>query len=233
MDLRDTLTKIKRYYHKRHFFASGNLPKGLNDTMITLIPKVDVPEKPVNFRPISLCNVSYKIITKIISNRLKEVMKEAIGPNQSSFVLGRQITDNILIYQETLNTMRKKKGNKGFMVVEIDLEKAYDRLSWDFIRDTLRKVGMEDVWTRNIMACVESARLSLIWEGEKSSYFEPGRGIRQGDSISPYLFVLCIERLSHIICKEVWDGRWKGIKLSKNGYVNGASSEENCRLYVG
>lgn len=113
--------------------------------------------------------------------------------------------------------MRKKKGENGLMVIKIDLEKAYDRLSWDFIRDTMVKVGLRSDWIRNIMACVESTRLSILWDGEQSNYWKPGRGIRQRDSMSPYLFVLCMERLSHMIMEEVREGRWKGIKVSRNG----------------
>lgn len=201
------------------FFNTGDLQEGMNDTYITLIPKVDKPERPTNFRPISLCNVSYKIITKAMANKLKDILKEVIGPNQSSFVPERQITDNILIYQEVLNTMKRKRNGKGLMAIKIDLEKAYDRLSWEFIKDTLEEVGMDHTWTRNIMACVETSRLSILWEGEQTEYFKPGRGIRQGDPISPYLFVLCMERLSHIIQAEVANGNWKGVKVSRKGPV--------------
>lgn len=97
----------------KDFFLSGRLLDGINDTYITLIPKTENPERPIHFRPISLCNVSYKIITKAMTIRLKEVMKEMVGSNQSSFVPGRQITDNIIIYQEILNIMRKREEDKG------------------------------------------------------------------------------------------------------------------------
>lgn len=85
----------------------------MNDTDITLIPKVDLPERETHFRPISLCNVSYKAITKLMTTRLKGLMQEVIGPQQSSFVPGRQITDNVIIYQETLNAMRRKTGRRA------------------------------------------------------------------------------------------------------------------------
>lgn len=169
------------------------------------------------FRPISLCNVSYKILTKVITNRLKRIMHELIGPQQSSFVPGRQITDNVLVYQEVLHSMKKKTGTKGMMAIKIDLEKAYDRLSWKFIRETLRETGMNELWVRNIMSCIESTRMALLWNGERTDWFIPGRGIRQGDSLSPYIFVLCIERLSHMINHSIREGLWKPIKLSRHG----------------
>lgn len=130
------------------FVRTGQLREGMNDTLVSLIPKVKNPEKVTQLRPISLCNVSYKIITKVLTNRLKEVLGDIVGPEQSSFVPKREIVDNIAIYQEALHTMRVKKGKVGYMILKIDLEKAYDRLSWSFIRETLREVGLnKDGWT--------------------------------------------------------------------------------------
>lgn len=199
------------------FLNSGNMPDGLNDTLITLIPKVENPDLASQFRPISLCNVSYKIITKAMTNRIKDAMRNLIGPEQSSFVPGRQISDNVVIYQEVLHTMRKKQGKGGIMAIKIDLEKAYDRLSWEFIENTLSRAGFNENWTRIIMKCVTTPRLGILWEGEQLNWITPKRGIRQGDSISPFLFVLCIERLSHCIREAVRTKRWKGIKLSRYG----------------
>ena len=105
----------------------------------------------------------------------------------------------------------------GQMAIKIDLEKAYDRLSWDFIRDTIMEVGLNQTWTRNLMHCIESSRMSILWDGTKLDWFTPKIGIRQGDPISPYIFVMCFECPSHIICKAIADGDWKGIKLSRHG----------------
>lgn len=99
---------------------SNPLPDGLNSTLITLIPKVENPTHIAQFRPISLCNALYKIITKTMVNRLKYVMPFLIGPEQNSFVPGRQIVDNIVIYQEVLHSMNKAKGVKGYMALKID-----------------------------------------------------------------------------------------------------------------
>lgn len=183
------------------------MPTRLNDTIISLIPKVANPTLVNQFRPISLCNVSYKVITKAMTNRIKDIMRCIIGPEQSSFVPERQITDNILVYQEVLHSMRKKQGVKGIMAIKIDLEKAYDRFSWDFIDDTLREVGFNDRWVRNIMNCVSTSRLGILWKGDQLDWITPTRGVRQGDAISPYLFVMCIKRLSHIISEAVSKGR--------------------------
>ena len=92
------------------------------------------------FRPIGLCNVIYKLISKCIVNKLKGVLPDLISPAQSSFVPGRQITDNVILMQEAIHSMRRKKGATGWMAIKLDLEKAYDRLRWDFIHDTLGQI---------------------------------------------------------------------------------------------
>ncbi|KAL8137624.1 LOW QUALITY PROTEIN: hypothetical protein V2J09_003625, partial [Rumex salicifolius] len=118
----------------QEFFSSCQLHQGLNDTIISLIPKVKTPERIGQFCPISLCNVIYKVITKVLVLRMQTLLIDLIGPIQGSFILGRVITDNIVLAQEVVHSMRFKKGRKGWMVLKVELEKAYDSLRWDFIR---------------------------------------------------------------------------------------------------
>lgn len=116
-----------------NFFAVGKLHPGCNDTVITLIPKITCPESVKQLRPIGLCNITYKILTKTMANRLREASKKLIGPNQTSFVPDRQISDNIIVFQEVLNSMNARKAATGWMIMKVDLEKAYDKLDWRFI----------------------------------------------------------------------------------------------------
>lgn len=199
------------------FFATGILPQETNDALIVLIPKVAKPERITQFRPISLCNVLFKTITKTMGERLKKVMVKLIGPAQASFLPGRLSTDNIIVVQEAVHSMRRKKGQKGWMLLKLDLEKAYDRIRWDFLEDTLIAAGLSETWTRWIMQCVSGPSMTLLWNGEQTQPFKPLRGLRQGDPISPYLFVLCMERLCHLIEAAVEDKKWKPIKLSQGG----------------
>lgn len=200
----------------RDCFTSRNVPSEINRTYIALIPKIDCPQQVNQFRPISLCNVAYKIITKIMVSRLRPLLGKIIGPCQSSFIPGRSTSDNIIITQEILHTLRRKKGKKGDMVFKIDLEKAYDKVSWDFLKDTLHYFNFCDEWINMTMSCVSNFRTAVLWNGEPLEDFTPQRGLRQGDPLSPYLFVLCMERLSVIINSKVQDGSWKGIKVSRN-----------------
>ena len=138
------------------------MPRGLNDTFITLISKVPNPDRVTQFRPIGLCNVTYKLVTKCIVNRLHQVLPQLISPTQSSFVPGRQLTDNVIIMQEILHSMRRKAGKTGWKVIKLDLEKAYDRLRWSFIHDTLLKMHLPNSLIGVIMNYISSSVLQIL-----------------------------------------------------------------------
>ncbi|KAH7867439.1 hypothetical protein Vadar_033405 [Vaccinium darrowii] len=124
------------------FFHGGYLLRSLNQTLISLIPKINCPTKPSQFRPISLCNVLYKLITKILANRLRLILPSIISENQSAFIGGRQISDNILVAHEVMHTLKNRRyGRKGWFALKLDMAKAYDRLEWGFIEGVLRKFG--------------------------------------------------------------------------------------------
>ncbi|KAK4282132.1 hypothetical protein QN277_013544 [Acacia crassicarpa] len=164
-----------------------------NNTLISLIPKRDRPEIVGHFRPISLCSVHYKVVMKVITGRLRGLMDTIVSPFQASFIKGRQIHDNIIVGQEVLHTMKKIKGRKGLMALKIDLEKAYDRIQWDFLRNVLVEVGFEPQFINLIMHCVTTVSFNILWNGSKTMDFEAMRGLRQGDPLSPLLFVLCMD----------------------------------------
>lgn len=125
---------------------------------------------------------------------------------------GRHITDNVVVCQELIHTLQRKMGRKGGMVLKIDLEKACDRLEWPFIEDTLLDVGLPVKMVNVIMKCVPSASFKLLWNSEGTDSVTQTRGMRQGDPLSPYLFVLCLEHLAHRIQQEVARGCWKPLK---------------------
>lgn len=193
------------------------LPNNLNDTFLVLIPKIDHPEVPAHFRPIGLCNVIYKIITKTIVNRIKPLLPQITSSTQTSFVPGRQITDNIVIVQEVLHTMKRKHGAKSYMALKIDFKKAYDRLKWPFVRNTLLEMNFPILLVEVIMECISSPSMRVLWNGEPTEAFRPSRGIRQGDPLSPYLFILCMERLNQVIEEAIINGLWHPIYASRGG----------------
>lgn len=187
-------------------FSLGKIPQEINTTLLVLIPKVEHPTSLSMSRLISLCTIAYKTVNKIIANRLQALLPELISPHQTSFVPDRHIIDNIVVAQEVVHSIRKKTGKKRFMAIKVDLEKAYDRLNWSFIFDTLQQTDITIQLSRLVMECVTLARMSILWNGETTAEFLMGKGIRQGDPLSPYIFVLCIERLSHGITQALRDG---------------------------
>ncbi|WCJ29110.1 LINE-1 retrotransposable element ORF2 protein [Euphorbia peplus] len=189
----------------------------VNQTLLVLIPKIANPVSFMQFRPISLCNVMYKLITKIIANRLQLLLPKIIAPTQCSFVPGRQIIDNIVMAQEVIHSMRRKKGKQGYVAIKIDLEKAYDRLNWDFVAESMKHANIPVFWQNIVNKCLSTNSMQVLINGEMTDDFIPSRGVRQGDLISPYIFVLCMARLDHLLKDVVDSNKLKPIKLVRDG----------------
>jgi hypothetical protein len=189
-------------------------PSQFNNTHICLIPNKNNPSSPSDYRPISLCNVTLKIITKTIANRLKLILPTIISPNQSAFVPGRLITDNILVAYEAFHHFKHSASKKGYMGVKTDMAKAYDRVEWNFLQSTLEAMGFPHNITDTIMDCVSNVSFSILINGKPSNPFTPQRGLRQGDPLSPYLFILCANVLSGLITRAQQDEKLHGIKIA-------------------
>jgi hypothetical protein len=200
-----------------HAMNTGMIPEGWNDTTVVLIPKVDNPELITQFWPISLCNVIYKIISKMLALRLKVILPEVISPMQSAFVPGRLITDNLLVAYESVHCIKNKiSGSNGYCAVKLDMHKAYDRVEWVFLENMMRKMGFAERWISLMMACVKSVRYQVRFNSEETDMFVPTRGLRQRDPLSPYLFLLCAEGLSSLLLYEEEVGGIDGVRVCRN-----------------
>lgn len=199
----------------KEFFSGGKLLKELNQTNLILIPKMAHPMKLSQFRPISLCNFNLKVITKILANRLKKILNHLISPNQSVFVPGHLIQDNTLVAHEAFHSLRLNKcGPTGHMAIKLDFNKAYDRVEWDFLSEVLRKMGFHPIWTQWVIECVSTVTFSLFVNGDKRASFNPGRGLRQGDPLSPYLFIIVVDVLSNLLSRSLRNHHISGLKIS-------------------
>ncbi|KAM6590718.1 hypothetical protein CsatA_013323 [Cannabis sativa] len=201
------------------FFVKGRMHKGVNSTNVVLIPKMQNPKRPNQFRPISLCNVMYKVISKIIANRIKPILPSLICPTQAAFVPGRSIQDNNILVQEIIHSFNRKKGKEGFFAIKIDLVKAYDRLSWTFIDHVLGCFGFPQKFCSWVSQCISTTSLNICLNGGPVGKILPSCGIRQGDPLSPYLFICAAEVLSRLLEEELGKGGIKGIQLSRGGPV--------------
>lgn len=198
------------------FFEGGCLPSEVNETIVSLIPKIPMAESLNHLRPISCCNFIYKVISKIIVVRMKDLMGSVITPNQSAFVGGRLIQDNLIVAHEAFHALRKKdKGGKDHMAIKLDMNKAYDRLDWGFLKNILLCFGFDPGWVAMVMKLVTSVTYAYKVNGFTSATLIPKRGLRQGDPLSPYLFILAVDVLSLLIHKSVVDGRLEGFCLAR------------------
>lgn len=196
------------------FLNGGDMPTKWNDTTVVLIPKVKNPNNLKDLRPISLCNLVYKVAAKVLANRLKSVLPDVISQNQSAFVPGHLITDNILIaYELTHYLQNKRRGLEAFAALKLDMSKAYDRVEWDFLARMMRKLGFDDRWVQLVMKCVTIVLYKIKVNGELTEEIVPSRGLRQGNPLSPYLFLLCAEGFSSILNSAEEEGRLQGLAI--------------------
>ena len=197
-----------------------HIPKEFNYTYVTLIPKVKNPKKIYEFRPISLCNVIYKLISKVLANLLKPLLPSIVSENQSAFQAGRVITDNIFMASETLHYMKtQQNGSTGFMDLKLDMSKSYDRVEWSFLEFLLRKMGLQSRWVDLMIECITTVSYSILINGEPSQTIHPSRGLTQGDPLYSYLFLLCTGGLHGLISKAATSGDIRGISICRNDLI--------------
>ncbi|CAM8953600.1 unnamed protein product [Rhodiola kirilowii] len=199
----------------KEFCSNGRLASGINKTFIALIPKTVNPQSFEDFRPISLVNSMYKILSKCLVKRLKSVLPQFISLNQSAFISDRNILDGIMIVNELIHVVKRER--RSALVIKLDFRKAYDSVSWEFLRAIQESLGFGDKWILWMHECYSSASLSILVNGSPSKVLPMERGLRQGDPLSPFLFLLVAEGLSRLLNNAVRAGMIKGVGWGKNG----------------
>ncbi|KAJ9553924.1 hypothetical protein OSB04_017969 [Centaurea solstitialis] len=203
-----------------HFERSGFIKKGCNASFVALVPKKRDPLELGDFRPISLLGCYYKVIAKILYGRLSKVMDKIISGNQTAFIKGRQILDGCLIANEVVSYASKK--NLKLLLLKVDFEKAFDSVNWSFLISVMKQMGFGQKWCHWIMGCLNSASVSVLVNGSPTPEFNMERGLRQGDPLSPLLFLIVGEALQIMTLEACKKGIFKGLYL--------ASSNRNISL---
>ena len=154
----------------------GSVAPSLNSTFLSLIPKVGYPVTFANFHPISLCNLCYKLISKVAALRLKPFLDSSISPQQFGFLKNHQILEPVAITQEVLHSVKTKK--RCALILKLNLTKAFDRVNWTYIHLLLIQIGVPLVGVNWILGCISSANFAILVNGSPSTFFSASRGIR-------------------------------------------------------
>ncbi|KAL9664765.1 hypothetical protein QQ045_020172 [Rhodiola kirilowii] len=198
----------------KEFCVNGRLSRGINKTYLALIPKSVNPHSFAVFRPISLVNSMYKILSKCLARRLSSVLPQIISPNQSAFITDRNILDDIMIVNELIHAVKKEK--RSAIVKKLDFKKAYDSVSWEYLRSIQASMGFGAKWMGWMSECYSSVSLSILINGSPTKEIFMERGLRQGDPLSPLLFLMAVEGLSRILNNVVQKGRISGVEWVRN-----------------
>jgi hypothetical protein len=205
-ELKEDIMRLITEFHR-----NGKLSNGINSTFIALIPKVDNPQKLNDFRPISLVGSLYKILAKVLANRLRQVVGSVVSEVQSAFVKEGQILDGILIANEVVDDARK--DHKDLVFFKVDFEKAYDSVDWRYLDDVMRCMAFPALWRKWIRECVGFATSSVLVNGSPTGEFQLERGLRQGDPLSPFLFLLAAEGLNVMMRAMVQTNMFTGYSI--------------------
>lgn len=196
------------------FQEHGRINRGLNPSFITLIPKKEDAASLLDYRPISLIGSVYKIIAKLLSRRLSRVLDSIISEQQSAFVGGSNILDSVVVLNETIDEVKRMRSKAIFF--KIDFAKAYDSIDWVFLEVIMRRFNFHTKWIAWIMECVKTASAAVLVNGSPTEEFSLGRGLRQGDPLSPFLFLIVAESISIMMGKAIRQGLFEEVKVGRD-----------------
>lgn len=221
----------------KSFFLKGYMPNGVKATALAIIPKHKNATAISDYRPIALCNVIYKIVAKVLAGRLKPVMNLIVMDNQAGFVKSRISTDNILLANEVLYFAGKSRCKKSFCA-KLDIKKAFDSVSREFLLARLVQKGFPNTFINWIKACISDVNYSVVLNGALEGYFSTSAGLRQGCPLSPYLFCLVMDAFSNLLESRGFRGivfdqySLTHLLYADDVLIFGEATEENCNILV-
>ena len=196
------------------FHAKGIIPKAVCASFLTLIPKVTNPQNLGEYRPISLIGSMYKMLAKVLAGRLKKVIAKVIFDNQNAFIAGRNILDGVVVVNEVVDLAKRSK--KKCLILKVDFQKAYDTVNWKYLDYMMERMGFNASWRKWMTACISSNSISVLVNGSPTGEFVAQKGIKQGDPLAPFLFLIAAEGLTGLTKRGEEVGALSGFKVSNH-----------------
>jgi Reverse transcriptase (RNA-dependent DNA polymerase) len=200
-------------------FLTSQAPPEWTTCHIVLIPKANETNTPKDFRPISIGNILYRLVAKIITNRLLPHMSRIVSPAQTAFIRGRSITDNTILMKEVLHSYNLNTYTDESFALKADINKAFDSVEWAFIEHGLRKINVPESLNKLIVSCLRSSKITVLINGKGDGFFQPTRGLRQGCPLSPYLFIISMEFFTKAMDRALQEARIQGIKVARSAPI--------------
>ena len=195
-------------------FLTGRVPSEWMKSHIILLPKIDEPKEPKDFRPLTIGNTVYRLLMKVVATRLQPFMEKIISPNQTAFLKGRNIADNTILVREIMHSFGSSDYKDQSFLLKADVNKAFDTVQWSFVGAAMREVNVPHKLIDLIQGCLCSSQVTILVNGMGDGFLRPCRGLRQGCPLSPYLFILAMEFLTKSIDQALQTHAVKGIKLA-------------------
>ncbi|XP_050219021.1 uncharacterized protein LOC126669562 [Mercurialis annua] len=193
------------------FYKKASFPVGLNTAFLVLIPKFQGASDIKDFRPISLINGVFKLISKVLANRLSPLLPLIISENQFGFIKGRSTHECNMIATDIIHLVKFRR--EQVFLIKLDFRKAFNTISWSFILQMLHRINFDQKWISRISSFFDSTQLSVLLNGSPTENFFMGKGVHQGDPISPMLFVLAVESLKALLSKAIGLGLFSGVQV--------------------
>ncbi len=207
---------------------SSGATSAFNKGLITLIPKTRDRAKFSNWRPITLLGNICKVLVKTFVGRIQSALTHIIRPNQTGFVEGRNILDNIFMAQEALGWA--EESEQDLVLLLLDFEKAFHRIEWGFLFTALSKLGFNDTWVRWVGSLYQSASSAIKVNGVVGPHFQLARSVRQGCPLAPYLFILATDVMGYMMADPKYGV--EGLSLPRGGLIRDQMFADDTALYL-
>lgn len=215
----------------KNFFATKFLSATANATILSLIPKFPGASRIRDFRPISCLNTIYKVISRLMVKRLKPILPTLILPSQTAFIKGRLLVENTTLAGELINGHHKKKGVRR-ITIKVDIAKAFDTLSWEFLFSCLYGLQLPHQFIDRLKSCICTTSFMVGYNGSVNGYFKGKRSLRQGDPLSPYLFVMVMSILSHMLNRAARQNGFKYHSQCKSTKLTHLSFADDLLIFI-